>query len=135
MKKLFLLSLLGLFIASLRAEYVQKSRREELVEKVESCEAVLQEFMAKPETAIPASVLQRAKAIVILNQVKAGLLFGFKDGYGVIMVRQAGGQWSIPVLISAGEGSIGLQAGINTAESILIFTEDQTARLLVQPTF
>src|SRR6478609_4351128 len=60
MKKLLLLSLLALFgAASVRAD------RAEYVTRVESCEAILREFMAKPETAIPAAVLAQAHAIVI----------------------------------------------------------------------
>ena len=136
MKKFFLLSLslLALLAVSLRAS-VQKTRHQELVERVESCEAILQEFMAQPETAIPPAVFQRARAIVILNQGRVGFLLGVKEGYGVILAKRPDGMWSVPVLISAGEGSLGFQVGASTQETILIFTEDQTARLLFKQRF
>ncbi|HVS51697.1 MAG TPA: lipid-binding SYLF domain-containing protein [Opitutaceae bacterium] len=132
MKKLLILSLVALFGAALvRAE----TTRADLVARVESCEAIFQEFQNRPETAIPSSVLQRAKAIIILNQFKAGFLLGVKDGYGVIMVRKPGGRWSLPVLINAGEASLGLQLGANAVESIYVITDENVPRLLFNHRF
>ena len=72
---------------------------------------------------------------MIINQFKAGLIFGIKSGHGVIMVKQATGRWSLPVLISASETSIGLQIGANDVETIYVLTDDQTARLLFKQRF
>jgi lipid-binding SYLF domain-containing protein len=128
-----LLSLLALFgAASVRAD---KDPRAEYVTRVETCEAILREFMADPATAIPASVLQRAHAVVILNQIKAGFFLGVKDGYGVILVKRADGHWSIPVLVAAGEVSFGLQIGANTRETIMIITDEATPRLIFDRRF
>ena len=104
MKKFLLLSLVALFGAFVvRAEV----SRADLVDRIETCEAILEEFQSRRDTAIPAAVLRQAKAIVIVNQFKAGLLIGVKDGYGVIMVKNEQGRWSLPVLINAGEASLG----------------------------
>ena len=133
MKKLLLLSLLALFgAASVRAD---KDPRADYVTRVESCEAILREFMAKPETAIPATVLASAHALVITNQVKAGFIFGIKDGYGVILVKQPNGRWGIPVLIGAGEVSFGFQIGANTSETIMVITDDATPRMIFNRRF
>lgn len=133
MKKLLLFSLLALFgAASARAS---TDPRAEYVTRVESCEAILREFMAKPETAIPTSVLAQARAIVITNQVKVGFILGVKDGYGVIMVKQANGHWSLPVIIGAGEVSFGFQLGSNTAETILVITDEATPRMIFNRRF
>lgn len=134
MKNLVLLSLVALFAASLSAAPA-KSKRDELVARVETCEAILQEFQIRRQTAIPADVLRRARAIVILNQFKAGFLFGVKDGYGVILAKRPDGRWSVPVLLSAGEASFGLQLGANSVQSILVITDDQTPRLLFNQRF
>jgi SH3 domain-containing YSC84-like protein 1 len=132
MKKLLMLSLVALFAASLvRAE----TSRDEIVARVETCEAILQEFQSSPETAIPPTVFQRAKAIIILNQFKGGFLLGIKDGYGVIMVRKSDGRWSIPVVIRAGEASLGLQIGANSMESIYILTDANIPRQLFSQKF
>jgi lipid-binding SYLF domain-containing protein len=131
MKKILLLSAIALFAAQLRAE----TSREDLVTRIETCEAIMQDFMIHRETAIPASVLQKARAIVIVNQFKAGLLFGIKQGYGVILTKKADGHWSLPVLISAGEASLGLQLGAKSVETILVITDDATPRLFFNKHF
>lgn len=132
MKKLLLLSLVALFGAALvRAEVT----RADLIDRIESCEAILQEFQIRRETAIPAAVFRQAKAIVIVNQFKAGFLLGVKDGYGVIMVKQASGRWSLPVLISAGEASLGFQIGVSSVQSVYIITDTTTPRLLFKQRF
>ena len=133
-KKLLPLLIAALFtLAPVHA--FAKASRADLVTKVESCEAILQSFQRDPRIAIPASVLAKAKGLVIINQFKAGLIFGVKGGHGVIMVKQATGRWSLPVLISASETSIGLQIGANDVETIYVLTDDQTARLLFKQRF
>jgi SH3 domain-containing YSC84-like protein 1 len=127
MKKFLLFPLVALVIAiTARAE----PTRANLIDRVQTCEAVLQEFQVRTSTAIPAEVWQRAKGVVILNQFKAGFLFGVKDGFGVILVKQPNGRWSLPVLINAGEASLGFQVGATTVESIFIITDENTPRKL-----
>ena len=134
MKKFLLLSLLALAGATaLRA--VEKTAREEFVTRVESCEAILQDFMADTRTAIPSQVLARAKALIIVNQFKAGFLFGVKDGYGVILVKKPNGRWSLPVLLNSGELSLGLQVGAQTVETVMVITDDKTPRILFTQRF
>ena len=98
----------------------KKSERQKTVEKFESCEAILREFMADPDYAIPADVLKNAQALVITNQVNAGLVLGLRYGYGVVIAKRPDGTWSVPVLLRAGEGSVGLQAGGNTVETVFV---------------
>ncbi len=132
MKKLLILSLLALFGASVvRAE----TSRADLVDRVETCEAILQEFQSRRDTAIPAEVLAKARALIIVNQFKAGFFFGVKDGYGVIMVKKPNGRWSLPVLVSAGEASLGLQVGATAVETIYVITDENTPRLLFNHRF
>jgi lipid-binding SYLF domain-containing protein len=113
----------------------QTTKRDDLISHVESCEAILQEFMGRPETAIPSSVLARARAIVITNQFKAGFLLGVQSGYGVVLVKKASGHWSVPVLIKAGAASLGLQLGGTSVETIFVITDDQTPRLMFNSRF
>ncbi len=133
MKKLLCL-LLGLTAtAALRAD--ANSDRVTFVTRVETCEAIIREFQSDPATAIPAEVLQRAKAIVITNQLKAGFIVGFKAGYGTIMVKKSNGQWSIPVLVSAGDASLGLQLGGSSVQSVYVIMNEQTPSLLFEGRF
>ncbi|MEO7414214.1 MAG: lipid-binding SYLF domain-containing protein [Opitutaceae bacterium] len=133
MKKLLLLSLVLLSAVSLRA--AGKSARQVLVEQVETCEAILQEFQNRPEHAIPSAVLQKARGLIIVNQFKAGFILGMKGGYGVVMVKKADNRWSLPVLINAGEASLGLQIGASATETIFVLMDDATPRLLFKDRF
>jgi lipid-binding SYLF domain-containing protein len=127
MKKLLLLSLLAFLGApALRAE----PTRADLVARVETCEAILEEFQHKPATRPSPEAWKRAKAVLIINQFKAGFLLGVQDGFGVLMVKKSDGRWSIPVLINAGEASIGFQLGAKTVEGIFIVTDENTPRKL-----
>jgi lipid-binding SYLF domain-containing protein len=131
MKRLLLLSLVALFGASLvRAG----TTRPDVVDRVETCEAILESFQRGPH-AIPAQVLQKAQAVIIVNQFKGAFLFGIKDGYGVILVRKPDGRWSLPVLISAGEASLGLQVGANSVETIYVITDSKVPRMLFKHRF
>ncbi len=109
--------------------------RKAFVTKLESCEAILRELQADPVTAIPSEVLQKAKAIVIANEVHAGLIVGGKGGYGVALVRQASGRWSVPTFLLAGEASFGLQAGAKSVTTVYIVNDEAGARLLYNPRF
>lgn len=131
-KRILILSLVALFGAAVARAVPTKA---EVADHIASCEAILQEFQRRPETAIPPNVLQRAKALIILNQFKAGFLFGVKDGYGVIMVHREDGSWSVPVLIRAAEASFGLQMGANSVESIYVITDPRIPRLLFNQRF
>jgi len=135
MKKLallFALSLAAVFTASLRAA----ESRADLVKQFENCEAIIREFMADKDFAIPAQVLQKARAIVITNQIEAGFVVGVKGGHGVMMVRRPGANtWSIPALIRAGGASVGLQIGGKSIETIYVITDDATPRLMFNKRF
>lgn len=129
------LLLLVVALASACAAGAAQIDRADCVARLQTCEAILQGTMLYPERAIPASVLHRAKGIVILNQVQVSLVLGVKDGWGVAMVKKASGQWSLPVFIKASELSFGLQAGGKAIETIYVLMDDSSARLLFKPRF
>ena len=110
-------------------------KRSTLVERLDTCEAILQDLQSSTKTAIPADVLHRARAIVIVNQVQAGFFLGIKDGYAVALVRRPNGHWSVPAFLSAGEASLGFQAGVKAINTVLVIMDDPTARLLLNRKF
>ncbi len=132
MKKLF--SSLVLFLAVLSVPCLATPRKD-YVTRIESCRAVLENFMDNKAYAIPPQVWERARAVVIINQFRAGFLFGVKSGYGVVLAKRSDSSWSIPVLISAGEASFGLQLGGTDVETIYIITDDATVKLLYKAKF
>jgi lipid-binding SYLF domain-containing protein len=129
MKKLLTLALAATLLGAASARAGDDPRTEQ-VTRVDTCEAILREFMSSPATAIPPGIWQQARGVMILNQFKAGFILGVKGGYGVIMVKKPGGHWSLPVLIDASEASLGLQIGAKSVETVCIITDDATPRLL-----
>lgn len=130
MKKLLLFPLIAILGATSVLANDSGTPRSDLVVRVETCEAIIREFMAEPTTAIPAGVWQKARGVMILSQFKAGFIFGVKGGYGVLMVKKPNGRWSLPVLIDASEASLGPQIGAKTIDTVCILTDDATPRLL-----
>ena len=132
MKKLLTMTLVALLSTAVaRAE----PTRQDLVNRIETCEAVLQEFTTRSAIAPAREAWQRAKAVIILNQFKAGFLLGVQDGYGIIMVKKPDGRWSLPVLINAGEASLGFQVGAKSVETLFIITDEATPRMLFKNRF
>lgn len=133
MKKLFSLVIVLAAAVSLHADSARD--RERFITRVETCEAILREFQDDPSLAIPAGVLQRAKALVITNQIRAGLILGLQEGYGAILVKKSDGRWSIPVLVRAGEASVGLQLGGSRIETVYVIMDENTPRQLFEGRF
>lgn len=130
MKKLLILSLIAAFGATRAAAGDAHTPRSDLVVRVQTCEAVLREFMATPETSVPPSIWRQARGVLILSQFKAGFIFGVKGGFGVLMVKKPDNRWSLPVLVDASEASLGLQAGAKDVDTVFILMDDSTPRLL-----
>ena len=107
--------------------------RASVIERLDTCEAILEEMQGNIRTAIPADILRRAKGLVIVNQFQAGFFLGIKDGYAVAMVRRPNGKWSVPAFLRSGELSFGLQAGGKAINAIYVLMDDATARLLFKP--
>jgi lipid-binding SYLF domain-containing protein len=135
MNKLFVFPLIAILgVTTVRAND-SHTPRSDLVVRVETCEAIIREFMASPYTAVPRGVWQNARGVMILSQFKAGFIFGVKGGYGVLMVKKPNGRWSLPVLIDASEASLGLQVGAKSVETVCVLTDDATPRLLFASRF
>lgn len=60
-------------------------------------------------------------AMVVPELVKAGFILGGEGGRAVLLRRDEAGQWTYPAFYDFGGGSIGLQAGIQKSQVILVF--------------
>ena len=91
-------------------------------ERAEEAARVLSEIMRIPEDRIPDKLMAKAEAIAVIpNVIKAGLGVGGRRGRGLIAVRGKDGTWSNPSFITLTGGSIGFQAGVQSADVILVF--------------
>jgi lipid-binding SYLF domain-containing protein len=66
-------------------------------------------------------LLRQAKAVVVVPQLlKAGLILGGEGGSGLLLARNAQGQWSAPAFYTLGSASVGLQIGAQISEIVLL---------------
>ena len=124
-----LLSLALLFAASA----VAGSREDE---RARNAVRVLTEIQAIPESAIPDKLLDEARAIVVVpDTIKAGLVIGGRRGHGLLSVKNPGGTWSNPSFVTLTGGSIGFQAGVQSADVVLAFRTDRGLESIVNGKF
>jgi len=78
------------------------------------------------EKQIPVAVLRKAKGIVFLTVVKAGLGLGAEMGSGVVMARLSTGGWSPPLAIGAAGIKWGLQIGASKVDYIMVLFDNES---------
>lgn len=84
--------------------------------------AVIQALAHQPLRCIPPALLGDAKGVAIFpHMLKAGLLVDHSSGRGVLLVRQPDGSWSHPVFVYLEGGGVGLEAGIESTDLVLVF--------------
>ena len=84
---------------------------------------VMEELKATRDQAIPDRLLERAYGIAVVPDVnKLAFIAGGRFGRGVVVVRGKDGNFSSPVFIRLGGGSVGFQAGVQQADIVLVFT-------------
>ena len=83
---------------------------------------VVKQIQAIPESAIPDKLLDEAKGIIVVpDTIKAGFVLGGRRGLGMMAVKNADGTWSNPVFVKLAGASFGLQAGVQSADVVLVF--------------
>ncbi|HZW18885.1 MAG TPA: lipid-binding SYLF domain-containing protein [Luteimonas sp.] len=93
---------------------------------------VLTDIQAIPESAIPDKLLDEARAIVVVpDTLKVGLVLGGRRGHGLMSVKNPDGTWSNPVFVKLTGGSIGFQAGVQSADVVLVFRNDRSLESIV----
>jgi len=95
---------------------------ENQIQKVEEAIRVLDEMMKESDKSIPQGLLRECAGIAIIpNVIRAGLIIGGRHGKGVLLVRTGDGGWTDPAFIDIKGGSIGWQAGVQSADVVLVF--------------
>ena len=89
--------------------------------RVSDSVTVIKEVMGIPGGIPPALLKDSAGIAVIPGVLKGGLIVAGRFGTGVLAVREKSGEWSQPVFISLGGGSLGWQIGADSTDFILVF--------------
>ncbi len=85
--------------------------------------AVVRAFQSSDKP-IPETVFEHAKGIAILREGSAALLVGGGGGQGIFM-KHSGVDWSAPLAINTANATIGLQAGVQSRDTIIFFNTDK----------
>ena len=87
---------------------------------------VVRQIQSIPEASIPDRLLEDAKAIVVVpDTIKAGFMLGGRRGLGLVSIKTPDGTWSNPVFVKLAGASFGLQAGVQSADVILVFRSER----------
>ncbi|MCI4567904.1 lipid-binding SYLF domain-containing protein [Lysobacter sp. CFH 32150] len=128
------LRVLVLLLAGLFATTTMAGSQED--DRARNAVRVLTDFQAIPESAIPDKLLDEARAIVVVpDSIKAGLVIGGRRGHGLMAVKNPDGTWSNPSFVSLTGGSIGFQAGVQSADIVLVFRSDRGLESIVNGKF
>jgi lipid-binding SYLF domain-containing protein len=85
---------------------------------------------------VPPSILQRTKCVAIFPDtvtISAGL--GGTHGDGVGFCKTADGEWENPMFLNLIGGSVGLQAGVKSADMVLYIVGQRAAEALQKGSF
>ena len=104
--------------------------------RADNASRVLSQILRIPEESIPSKLLQEAQAIAVIpDVVKAGFVVGGRGGKGLIAVRGSDGVWSNPSFIRLAGGSFGFQAGVQSADIVLVFRSSRGVDSIVNGKF
>jgi lipid-binding SYLF domain-containing protein len=92
------------------------------IQTVNSAKQTLDEFSGLAIESIPPAMFGKAEGVAIFpDMIKGGFILGVNYGRGVLLVRRPDRTWSPPVMVTMGGGSLGFQAGVQSADIVLIF--------------
>src|SRR5438552_2243015 len=113
-----LVSSLGLQVLSAKENASSDDR-----ERAQKAATVLSEVMGIPEGGIPNDLMSRAEAVAVFpNVVKGAFIVGGEYGKGLVSRRMENGRWSTPAYIKISGGSFGFQLGAQSTDLVLVFT-------------
>jgi lipid-binding SYLF domain-containing protein len=84
---------------------------------------VLEELRSQRDTLIPDRLMARAYGIAVIpNVVKVAAVVGGRRGSGALVVRDANGRFTNPIMVSITGGNVGWQIGVQSTDIVLVFT-------------
>jgi lipid-binding SYLF domain-containing protein len=91
------------------------------VDRVQDAVDVFHAITTVPEFKVPAALMKKAYGIAVIPRVqRVSFIVGIQRGRGVLVARTDSG-WSRPLFISLTGGSVGWQAGVQSADIVLFF--------------
>jgi SH3 domain-containing YSC84-like protein 1 len=111
-----------LISVTVASAYPALATRVGAIDTVQSSTKLFTTIMSSSKLKIPEDVLQKAQGMAIIpNLARGGFIVGGSRGKGILVLRNADGSWSNPVFLTLTSGSIGLQAGGESSDVVLVF--------------
>ncbi len=119
--------------AAVSAQAVDKA---ELDTRIGKLTAKMDALQAQPDKRVSAENLRKAQGIILLDRTKAGFIFAFQGGGGVLMARDPkSGQWGPPGFLKANEASLGLQIGGQQSFMVILLMTTNAVQMAAQGSF
>ncbi len=103
--------------------------------RVKSAGDALDELVTK-ENGIPTGLLNKSECVIILPSTKkVGFIIAGQYGRGLMSCRTGekfDGPWSAPIMMKSSGGSVGLQAGGQSTDFVILVLNDKGARALMK---
>ena len=101
---------------------------------VGAAQATIEKFKASKEKPMDEfrALLPKAEGVVVLpGVIKGGFIVAAEGGNGVLLAKDANGQWSQPAFYFLAAGSIGLQVGGQASDVVLlVFSQDAVQSII-----
>lgn len=116
-----------------RAQFVAQPNPSDAV--VMNATNTFAQAMVMPQNEIPRSLLAQAQAVAIVpGMVRGAFVIGVQHGRGVLVLRDANGNWQPPRFIQITGGSVGYQIGVQATDLVLVFRTQQSVTNLLRGT-
>lgn len=105
--------------------------------RLAECTTVLEEVLGIPEN-VPRDLLAKAYCVGVIPSVKkVALGVGGRYGKGAIVCRtdEGRGPWGVPLMVTIGGGSFGLQIGGQAADLVLLIMNEKGVNSLLKSQF
>jgi SH3 domain-containing YSC84-like protein 1 len=127
--------ILALSAAIPSAGAAQAASDPKLAARAERAGEILDELVRAPDHAPPRSLLNGATCVAAIpGVVQVGLEVGAKVGYGLASCRTPAG-WSVPTFVALKGGTFGLQIGVQSADVVLVFLNENAPRVIGSSSF
>jgi lipid-binding SYLF domain-containing protein len=109
----------------------------DLEQRILDSDMVLKNVLTMPDVGIPKDLLQRCRGLAIFPGVlRFGVVVGVSFGSGIVLRKdEKTGQWSVPAFFRIRVASLGLQAGAQSTDLILLIMSEEGIRGLLEEKF
>jgi lipid-binding SYLF domain-containing protein len=131
-RALFALAALSAATACSGARPTLKQERADAIERIEAATAIAHSFAPGADDAVPHMLAAKARCVAIVpGLLHGGLFVSARAGGGVVTCLDHGA-WSAPTLFSVSGASVGLAAGLQSVDVLILLMTDAGESALLE---